>query len=142
MGRETSDVDLAWVAGFFDGEGCITVIQHRRSPPVFELAILTGNTNYASIERCKRIMGGRISYQNRKDGHRPTWWWRSSGQDAKRILRLMLPHLTVKREQAEAALEFPMPGHRRDEQTGRMLPAGPLSKVGQCAAYGALRGMK
>lgn len=118
----TRDPDIAWAAGFFDGEGTITISHGTRR------GWRNGTTNLLAIkqatvageipevlQRFHRIVGaGRIGgpYSQRSTSasynpnQRPTFmWYVSSRAEVRAVLGLLLPELTgVKRSQAEASL--------------------------------------
>jgi hypothetical protein len=65
------------------------------------------NTNKALIDRVSEVTGtGRVKPKLAKKNprHSPTWTWACYGDNARSILRQILPWLIVKREAAEVAL--------------------------------------
>jgi hypothetical protein len=113
---------LAWLAGFVDGEGTITLCRinecreknrttHIR--PIFQIV----NTNYASLQECQAILTditGRCptikskSFSGTKLAH-----WKDSfqiqivkQQDVKKICQTLIPYLIVKKLQAELLVKF------------------------------------
>lgn len=102
------------------------------------LSVSIGNNSAEAVRRCQRILGGIA----RPDEGRQ-WVWNVHDAAAKNALRWMLPYLTVKREEAEIAVNFPTSGHRRDPVTGQFLPAGFWCRIGQAVAWKALwKGVK
>ena len=98
--------DIEWLAGFFDGEGCIVIV--RRKPAknfLHYLRLDIGNTHKSSIEKIHSILGcGTV---NRSEGtNRPMWRWQATGNGAAKTLWLLLPYLVTKRKQAKLALDF------------------------------------
>ena len=107
---ETSD-RLPYLAGFFDGEGCIhAFIRHpdmRRSATIsHRVRIEVANLHKPILEEFCSLFGGRVTTRKRYDGGRTMWTWYVQGQQAIPFLEAMLPHLWLKREQAECALEL------------------------------------
>jgi len=112
-------VDLAWAAGFIDGEGHINVQRTRqtlkrngRTYERFELRVIVTNTHRGAIERLAEILGsgmmrteqpGQYPYSRRTVPLYELWW---SSRKAEKVLRAVEPYLVVKREQAQAALRF------------------------------------
>lgn len=99
-----SDLELAWAAGFFDGEGC-TTYEHRRQYPhrVGTVRAQMSQKLPEMLERFRDAVGiGVIRYQESQD----KWYWRVSGQNYILHLReLLSPYLGVhKRDQMEAAI--------------------------------------
>lgn len=107
--------DLAWAAGFFDGEGCVTIVRQRyRDPtrqPTYRLKIYVSQTNKRSLEEFEWIVGlrGRIVEQkaNRKS-RRSCYHLIYESLASAVVLRRLQPYLRRKREQCEIALDFQM----------------------------------
>jgi hypothetical protein len=104
---------VAYCAGFFDGEGSISF-------PGGYLSLSVSQRLLEPIERFQGLYGGSISYPTDKI---PTYivqavgkefpvgnvtyrWYRTGAANCKPILESFLPHLTVKRLQAELSLEW------------------------------------
>lgn len=104
-----TDVELAWAAGFFDGEGCIYLRTSKREAGWQLLCNLT-QTDRAPIEEFQHIVGGVGYISSRhaspKGNRRPCWCWQGASRNAGEVLVLLLPYLRVKKAQAVAALEF------------------------------------
>lgn len=100
-----NETDLAYSAGFFDGEGSISIyLQERRW---HKLHISIGNTDRPVLQAIHALLGGSLWNGSREiPGHRPMYFWGATDCNAKRILELLLPHLHVKRAQAELAIKF------------------------------------
>jgi len=91
--------DYAWAAGFFDGEGCVSV---NRMPSGNYLRLQVASTDLPVLERLQRVIGcGRINgpYQHHPDHktrahHKPVWHWRASSDEARAALDLIKPWLS------------------------------------------------
>jgi hypothetical protein len=106
--------DLAWCAGFFDGEGfvCIQRRKMRRGDKEYESLYLRIGINHVNPEplyEMQRIFGGNIRVQNpekvignRKQRHS----WSLSCQAAKDALVQMMPYFRNKQLVAELGIEF------------------------------------
>lgn len=98
--------DIAWAAGFFDGEGCITIHLSRRSSrelrQFHQLRTDVVQKSIAPLQKLIEMFGGGI-YQ-RSSGALYTWVL--TGADAEAFLTAILPYLIVKREQALVAVGF------------------------------------
>lgn len=96
--------EAAWLAGLFDGEGCISQPrkEHRAS-----LRLTITNTHYGLLERILEVAGvGKIiDHKAPTDRHSQTWNWQCYSDNARDLLRQMLPWLIVKREKALIAIE-------------------------------------
>lgn len=94
----TRDTDIAWAAGFFDGEGCISFRDgkcreikwsQKDIKPLIQLDLIfnTGSINRAKTD--KYIMHEYHIF----------------GREAIRVLKLILPYLNVKRDKAIVAIQ-------------------------------------
>jgi len=113
-----SPTDVAWAAGFFDGEGTIAIAErtlrggrrHDQGEPRFrsyQLLLRLPQTSTPALDRLVGLFGGR--YHSAKIsplGRRPIWEWYVLAGKAANALTLMLPFLTVKHEEALLALQF------------------------------------
>ena len=90
--------EIAWAAGFFDGEGN-TCVQRGRSGPY--LAVNLSQNDRRTLERFISAVGaGKVygPYPGRPRIHH----WRIVGSKAENVLALLWPHLSdAKREQVE-----------------------------------------
>lgn len=106
---------LDYIAGFFDGEGYIT----SSSPRYPRLLIGIENTDLRILEDIAAELGGGVKRRSPRSNEKPVWrtrWeWHLCGRKAADVLKVLLPHLRVKREQAEIAMRFQdhMDFHRR-----------------------------
>lgn len=113
--------EIGTLAGFFDGEGWVTItktwVKHPKvwkkigRPPgglahYHILRLGVGNTNQQAVERFREVYGGDIQCRKGKGKNKDCWVWRVSGERAYRVLTDFLPYLIVKRKQAEVALKF------------------------------------
>ena len=116
MGNEQATLaDLGWLAGFLDGEGSFGAYPTRRKDGTdnWGVRIQVSNTCFASIERVQRIC--------RMFGINPRIWDKparhANHKDAKfltinrlhhlsKLLPALMPHLTVKKDDADYMLRF------------------------------------
>jgi hypothetical protein len=114
--------DVAWFAGIFEGEGCISIEKNGA------LRLTVAMTDRDIIERIDALFpsanGTRpMTLQHRKDGtpYRQRHCWRIGGEPAGAVLTTILPWLGQRRsEAARAALEHlatrpGMGGHQRSK---------------------------
>jgi hypothetical protein len=88
---------VAWAAGIFEGEGCITSTNGR-------LTIRVTNTDEWVVRKVSRILGGTVygPYTSRsRDGFRrkPFWHWVADGEAAEDVLAELEPWLSERRLQ-------------------------------------------
>ncbi len=116
-------LDLAYAAGIFDGEGTVTIlrVQNERNPTHSLHAFVT-NTDRPLLEWLRETYGGAIYAQRQQGQNRPCWQWKLTSRGAADFLALLLPYLRVKRAQAVVGIEFQTfkEAWRRD---GRRMPA-------------------
>jgi hypothetical protein len=97
------DTDIAWAAGFFDGEGCVeayfTVNKHRKAKQL-STSLKAHNTDIRPLLRLQEIFGGVVRTERQAKGTRVAIWvWKISGKQATDVALAMMPYATVKFEQ-------------------------------------------
>ena len=103
--------DLAWVAGFIDGDGCIAMYHrtdHRRKNE-FSLKLNAVNTNLDCLQKIQFMFGGSIHTLHKGDDSRnwkKSWVWVTSDRRAEKVLDAISPYLVIKRDQAMLAFEM------------------------------------
>lgn len=107
--------DLAWMAGFVDGEGCLTIsrqIRKDRPSPSYRASITITNTKKSALDIFETYYGGNVYdvMENRTDKRKVKWanaycWYCTVGR-AKEFLEDILPYLRIKNDQARIILEF------------------------------------
>jgi hypothetical protein len=113
----TSPEDLAYTAGFLDGEGCFTVINRKNAASI---RVTASNTYKPVLEWLKSKFGGCVApqYKDPKKlpkNHRPNYVWNVDSANAKSLIIQIIPYLRQKREQAELLLEL----HKTKQPRGR-----------------------
>lgn len=105
--QNLSEAELAWAAGFVDGEGYIGVIRAKTKRGLYYSYIThveVAQAKAAPIIRFKEMFGGNVKFvANRKQGY---WYWRTFSRETVPILKQLLPYLFVKKEQALLVIEF------------------------------------
>jgi hypothetical protein len=92
--------ELAWAAGFFDGEGSVSVVQKPRGTYWYPL-VQVGNRERGPVERFKEIVGTGFIFKRKQDGFN---MWVAAARKAEETLVQILPYLINKKRQAELAL--------------------------------------
>ena len=129
-----TETQKAYIAGFFDGEGCFFVqrmVNASRSNPnytqeSFTPSIVVDNSNRAVLETIRGWVGfgSQLVHTQFDHGKRSDiWHYRISGPDAVNLALALLPYLIVKRTQAELLASFPFPP-KRPKIGGRGKPSG------------------
>ena len=96
--------ELIYLAGFFDGEGCITISRIRDKSG--SLILMISNTNKTIIKLIAKWFKGDIMYIKQKDNRKEAWTFKAYSQDAEIFLKAIYPYLLIKKEQAHIGLEY------------------------------------
>lgn len=110
-----SEIDRAWLAAMFDGEGCIGVRRFdsfkdgEQKQDGFVVYTVVGNNDIELLEKCIQITGfGNARIKQRADStdargivsRRDNYGWRLDGNKAVDVIRAIYPYLIAKRKQA------------------------------------------
>ena len=117
-----SETEIAWAAGFFDGEGHVGVHLHNQKAPCngrkckyYRLTVSISNTDLLSVNHFGDIVGVKGSTYASKPGddtiggarrkqicYQTRWYARKAAD----VMEVLLPHLVTKHRQAELAIAF------------------------------------
>lgn len=101
---------LPYLAGFFDGEGTISISRVKKSATSragFGLAIQVSQNERAPLELFLARFGGKIYSQNWKKATRVFYSWQLTNSATRRtFLESISKYLVVKKREAEIALAF------------------------------------
>ncbi len=103
--------DLAYFAGFIDGEGYIGIsrmAQRKAVSPQWRVQVSASNTDPRVISQLKECFGGHFNLcHKRKFGNdRPVFQWCVISKQASIFLQAIRPYLKMKRDQADIAISF------------------------------------
>lgn len=113
--RKLSDNEqLAWVAGFMDGESCVSINRQKVNRTTkaggavtyfgYSLGIAISQKKPEPLEIIHRLFGGHFfSYKSRGVTY---WRWQHWGPGALACLEQVYPYLVVKREIAGVCMQF------------------------------------
>lgn len=105
---EITELEKAYIAGFFDGEGSVIVRAAIHNNIInYELIISIGQNDTSVLRYIQQIFGGRIAnpkYEFTRKKQTPDL--RMEASKASFFLEMILPYLKVKRKQAELAIAF------------------------------------
>jgi hypothetical protein len=112
--NELTETEKAYLAGFFDGEGCINISSSQpkgNATTRHQLVVVIGQCNEEFLTRWSAKCGIGKLYEDRSDKSNipkilRAWHWRMHGKQAATFLSTILPYLDIKRTQAEIALKF------------------------------------
>lgn len=102
-------MSIDYLAGFFDGEGSISIChsQHKSGRHSFQILVQVSNTNLGVLENYKELFGGSIHPLKRlKANHKQAYCWKVRSRLAFYFLTVVVDRLTIKHEQARLALSF------------------------------------
>lgn len=102
-------LEIAYVAGIIDGEGCIgfSYKKNKTGHERLTLIIQVDMTCHEVPEALRTQFGGTIFLINSKDEkHKSHSCWKIYQDEAGEFLKLILPYLIVKKRQAELALAY------------------------------------
>ncbi len=101
-------IELAYIAGLLDGEGCITIVKghhtrlHPNWSPEYALHVSVANQFVPALEYLKSATGlGSIQRDRGKN-----FKWLINCQQAAELLKVIRPHLRIKFKQADIAIKF------------------------------------
>lgn len=98
--------DLAYAAGFVDGEGYIQ-IKRTASTGQFIDTVRVGQTNRAVLDWMANMFGGSVHVMSKAhDNTREAYVWVIPSRKAERFVRLILPYMKVKKEQADIFIRY------------------------------------
>lgn len=97
---------LAWVAGFIDGEGCVSIYKQRskstRLGYIYVGAIDVVNTDIRGLYKLHELFGGSVHKRREvRASDAPVYVWRVANRAAARVAEAILPYLVMKQEQAK-----------------------------------------
>jgi intein/homing endonuclease len=107
---------LAWIAGFFDGEGCVIVelsnmlgcIRGKRT----SLHATLTQTSTECLELVKERFGGNVKVSDVRKENTRRWavqyTWVVRNENALKFFEAILPYAVVKKSQIELALQYPL----------------------------------
>ena len=111
------EVDAAYVAGLFDGEGCVSYKQYMRKRPhnkkaypTWQIRLEIAMTDKSILVWLNEILGvgtvGEKKYKSRYAlGWKKQWRWRCSHQDAFYVCCALFPYAHVKLEKIQKIID-------------------------------------
>ena len=88
-----TEIELSWLAGLLEGEGCFS---HRkdRGVPVVEVKM----TDLDVINRVAQLMGRTVTpIPAGREGYQPQYRARIQGEPARELMRLLKPYMGQRR---------------------------------------------
>lgn len=103
--RRNIGTELAFLAGFFDGEGCIRIKRGYRGEKAFWVTVQISNADRLVLEDFKKLFGGSV-FTRGKSTNFQMYMYELSSTEAVDFLKTVLGHLRGKKAQAEYAIRF------------------------------------
>ena len=102
---ELLPTQLAWAAGFIEGEGCIRLYVHTRGG-AWKLRVTVGSTNVLQVKQLHEYFGGSFYPRKSTFGKhtKPQWCWEVSTRSAEEVLRAIEPYIVGKKEEVRLGL--------------------------------------
>ncbi len=102
-----TELDRAWAAGIFDGEGCVSITAYNQTQtrnPQHRMQVSVDMTHEPTILRLQELFGGKV-YDRKLPLRKRIWGWHLNGQEARPFLRSIREFSITKRNQVDMALE-------------------------------------
>jgi hypothetical protein len=98
-------MNSAYVAGFFDGEGCV-MCGLRGGRHIPHITVSLGSTNLEILQELQSAFGGRINASKSQKAHyKKAWNWQLiRHEEIFAFLELIQPFVRVKKPQVDAAI--------------------------------------
>lgn len=90
------NIEAAWAAGFFEGEGCVTR-NNNKPKPSLALSVAQSHDRVDELRRFITAVGaGKVNgpYKDGK-GIRQVWHVSITGKNAHKAMQVMLPYMTA-----------------------------------------------
>ena len=105
-------LELAYIAGIFDGEGCIGIARSKNGR-YYHLIAELGMANKYISHLLKFHFGGSVHEIPKPDNCQVQWHWRVASVKADMFLRTIVPYLRLKKAEAQLGIEFQKGLHRK-----------------------------
>lgn len=96
-----TELDIAWFAGLYEGEGCLGYYVDKRGYSSVRLYI--ESTDEDVIARLYTMWGGRVwesNYPSKPSHYKSSWRWGISNRaDVRRIIKEIYPYLGQRRRE-------------------------------------------
>lgn len=98
-----NEVELAWCAGIFDGEGTVGVYTNGHGKYVLRCSVMAADL--IMLTTLQDRLGGSVRPVNNKR-NKPLYSWALGPRATVEVLQALLPYLVVKASQAMIAMRF------------------------------------
>ena len=107
-----TETEISYLAGIIDGEGFIGIhscTKRKNKSSFYQVRVGVINTNRELLDWIKLKFGGSVCSRGKPtnpEKHRQCYQWRVEAKKAGELIRLVLPYLIIKTEQAKIVLEY------------------------------------
>ena len=141
--------DLAYIAGLFDGEGCIRINKNSAKHNYYTMHVMV-NMSWQWMPEFLRCCFGGAVHKRKMDKYYPNakdqWCWLINGQEAVEFLTSVMPYLKLKRAEAELAIVFQSKKLAKSDYLGFARRGKPMRTEEQMAVeeaqYILMKGLK
>ena len=95
-------MDSSYIAGFFDGEGCICLAKPNKTSRSYHLSVSITQNNREILVEIQKLFGGGV-YPHKVNCYS---WQATKKEEAYNFLSSILPYLYLKKKEAEIGLVF------------------------------------
>ena len=95
-----------YLAGLFDGEGCVRLSRGGKNRRYHQLYCRICNTNPEPLKLCQKLFGGSVLPHGKKmrQNHRISWHWYISSRKAESFLKAIQPYVIIKKDEGQVRL--------------------------------------
>ncbi len=104
-GRKTITTDVAYMAGFFDGEGCIRIKKANQKGYSYYIWVAITNSNGEILMNVRELFGGQVR-KAEKTVNKIIYHYLITASEAVDMLKVLSGFLVEKKEQAELAIKY------------------------------------
>ncbi len=104
-GKNTITTEIAYIAGFFDGEGCVRIKKSNQGGNSYHIIAHITNTDELVLGIVQNLFGGNTRVQE-KGKNKTVYNWYITSSEANDFLKTIEPFLNIKQEQAMLAIDF------------------------------------
>jgi hypothetical protein len=109
--KQNRSLQLAYLAGVIDSDGCIAILRHQAREsnqsirPTYDLKIIINQADGGAINYIRGIYGGTVTSQFSYAGT-IIYTWRLNHEKSGELCKQLIPYLRIKKKQAEIAVQF------------------------------------
>ena len=105
QGKKTITNEIAYIAGFFDGEGCVRIKQASQGGNSYYVWVAITNSNKKTLDYIANLFGGSVR-RAEKTINKVIYHFLITSSEAVEMLKVLSPFLQEKKEQAGLAIVF------------------------------------